>query len=133
MYKIIIFIFFMLNACLASAQAQTVTPDQVPQVIETYNANQARFVNNYRGKIFDGQVTLASVVENPVFKNNFTVQFDVGGQEVDCPDITDKHVIKKIINWNKGQQITVIGSIEDVTFGDLELSNCKLATQTPKN
>jgi hypothetical protein len=131
MFKKIVVAFVLFCAFASSVQAQSISPEHLPTILETYAANQARFTVNYRGKKFSGQMMLSDVVENPIFKNHFSVQFDVNGQEVDCSDIQDKGVIKRIVNWDKGQQIIVTGTIQDVTLGDLQLSNCEFVPVKP--
>jgi hypothetical protein len=120
------------NAKTPQLHSQTITPEQVQTVIETYNANEARFTSNYRGKKFSGSMTLNAVEENVIFKNTFIVKFEIGDAEVDCPNIEDKILIKRMVDWDKGQLVSVTGSIEDVTFGDLQLSGCKFSAQKPK-
>ncbi|NNM70267.1 MAG: hypothetical protein HKM00_09965 [Gallionella sp.] len=128
----IILAFFLLNVCLVSAQAETITPDQISTVIDTYNTNEARFISSYRGKKFEGQVTLAKVTASSLFENSFIVYFDVNAQENYCDDIQDKHMIKKLSSFDPGQHIFVTGLIEDVAFGQLILKKCAFAAQKPK-
>ena len=128
----IILAFFLLNVCLVSAQAETITPDQISTVIDTYNTNEARFISSYRGKKFEGQVTLAKVTASSLFENSFIVYFDVNAQENYCDDIQDKHMIKKLSSFDPGQQIFVTGLIADVAFGQLILKKCEFAAQKPK-
>ena len=126
--------FFLLNACLVSAQArsQTITPDQISTVIDTYNTNEARFISSYRGGKFEGQVTLAKVAASSLSENSFIVYFDVNAQGNYCDDIQDKNVIKQLSSFDHGQQIFVTGLIADVAFGQLILKKCEFAAQKPK-
>lgn len=133
MNKKIILALFMFNAYLPSAQAQTITPDQLSTVIDTYRANGVRFINNFRGKKFEGQVTVAKVAEAPLADNEFIVYFDVANIESYCHHIQNKKIIKQISNFDKGQMIFINGTIEDVAFGQVILNNCKFDTQKPKS
>lgn len=124
-----IFSAFILTACFASAQAQTITPEQVSKVVDAYQSNEARFISTFRGKKFEGQFTLKSVDEDFMSKNTFNVYFEMDSPSIYCTGIRDKNEIKKISKFNKGQIIYVSGLIQDVVFGDLNLIKCKLSPQ----
>lgn len=51
---------------------------------------------------------------------------------MDCGEIKSPSVIKKIVNWDKGLEVMVTGLIQDVTFGDLQLSECKFSVDSNK-
>lgn len=92
-----------------------------------YEANQARFMRNYKGKSLDVQMTMAAVTENIIFKGTYDVTFGKSTWgDIRC-NISDPKQIDYIINKNKGDLIHVNGVIDDHLLGAVVLRNCALS------
>ena len=100
-------------------------PTDIAKAISTYEQNQIRFHRDYAGK----QISFSWVFNSARkhwFGNGYIVQL---GDNVTC-DVNDPTTLNTVIEWNKGQNVSVIGTIDDVTFGTLELKNCNLQVIT---
>jgi hypothetical protein len=80
-------------------------------------SNQVRFNRDYKGKIFQDTLTLKSITETPR-GSGYDVSFDGADCRVTATDA------QRMIDWNKGQQVRVTGSIRTTASGDLQLDAC---------
>lgn len=117
----IFFIFIFLIASIA--QAQDIGISDVGNVVDSYKANQARFVTKYRGKNFSGKVLFAEARENMFMRGFFTGKFVVGGLEISC-SIEKKADVDRLVDLNTGDSVFLRGVIDDVTMGTLQLKPC---------
>jgi hypothetical protein len=108
------------------AEARTYGPGDVALIAETSKSNEMRFNRDYKGQNFVGTLPLARISEDPFVKGNFRVEFGAGGfgNNVDCK-VQDQRTVDVMIDWNKGQSVTVSGVIADTLMGDIQLSDCK--------
>jgi hypothetical protein len=53
------------------------------------------------------------------------VGFGTGGftSDIDC-SVSDKAVMSRIVDWNKGDSVKVSGLVSDVTMGSVQLDGC---------
>jgi len=117
----ILFIFVFLITSVA--QAQDIGVADVGNVVDSYKANQARFVAKYRGKNFAGAVAFAGARENMFIRGFFTAKFEVGGLEISC-SVEKKADIDRLVELNPGDPVALKGVIDDVTMGRLKLKPC---------
>ncbi len=107
-----------------TAQSQTLGAANIGEIINTYKDNQARFVVRYRGKFFSSQTTFAGATENYFSKGRFLAKFTVNGQELNC-SVSLSDDVNSLMDFNKGDRVSLEGLIEGVTMGDIQLKSCK--------
>jgi len=113
-------------AAASNASAADYGPADIEKAIGTYKANEVRFARDYAGKSIAFTWTFHNARAR-LFGGGYRVNIGNGGigGNVDCT-VTDQTLLDKIVEWNKGQRIQVSGIIDDVTFGDLQLKQCKI-------
>jgi hypothetical protein len=92
----------------------------VSSIVNTYKQNSPRFERDFVGKAFSAIMRLDSAHKN-IF-GSLTAAF--GNSTVVCLDFIGD--TRKIADWNPGDQISVEGTIYDVTLGTLQLKTCSL-------
>src|SRR3954469_12770208 len=92
----------------ASAWAQVTGQDDLPAMHKTYQANEARFMRDYKGKPFEAVMPLQGVSENPFFQGSYRVGFGSGRitSEVDCR-VSDKKTVDFVTDLNKGDMVRI--------------------------
>lgn len=123
---------FLACGSAVKAQEQDLGVKDLRQMHATYEANQARFMKTYRDRRFKGVVRVYTVEENQFERGQFAVDFsykaaNLFGGEVRCPFIRDKKTIDQITDLNKGDRVSVEGTIEDHAFGKVVLKDCTFA------
>ena len=110
----------------ATSYAENLGQQDHTSMHETYKANQIRFKRDYVGRQFVGRIPFRTVRENVFDKGKYTVEFGTGGftSDLDCK-ISDPAVIDRIVEWNKGDMVTVSGIVQDSMMGSIQLSACK--------
>lgn len=94
----------------------------IQRALDTYKQNEARFNRDFVNKTIAFQGSVDKVVKS-VIGGGYYVTF--GGDTVKC-DLQDQATIDKAIDWNPGQRVDVLGTIDDVWFGTLHLKHCTL-------
>jgi hypothetical protein len=109
------------------AMAQSLGNGDLKKMHDTYDANQARFMRDYVGKQFSATMPLHGVRENPFIRGRFAISFGSGrfSSDVDC-NTSDKSIIDRVVDMNKGDQITVSGTIKDHVMGSVILEDCEV-------
>lgn len=121
---------YLVTAALALvatvAQAADFGPTDIQRAIETYKQNEIRFGRDFAGKTISFTWTF-NRARSRMFSNGYVVEFGNGGFSggVEC-DVNDQATIDTIIEWNKGQRVSVTGTIDDVTMGTLQLKGCTI-------
>src|SRR5262249_5191319 len=117
-------------AVLVFAGSATYAADLGPEAIQgsmdSYKNNKLRFNRDYKGKTIAFS-WLFEEVSGKSYSDGYRVKFGPGGLFSDgvvCY-VLDQAVLNKIVEWNKGQKISVSGTIDDISFGNLELKNCQ--------
>ena len=125
MLKKIHFLVYLMP-CFAFAQA--LSNSDINRMHETYEANQARFKRDYVGKTLNANLPLSRVTETLFNKNSYRIS--LGNRrifsDVDCV-VSDKPTVDKIMNWNKGDLITVSGRVSDHVMGSIILEPCEVS------
>ena len=114
---------------LGSAFGQTLTNNDMGKMHQTYEANQARFKRDYVGKVFTARLPLFSVTEDMFFKNSYRIglgNMSSFTSEVDCV-VSDRATVEKIMNWDKGNMITITGTVSDHIMGSIILEKCQVS------
>lgn len=105
----------------------------IEEIVLTYNANQARFHQQYRGKGIQGTGRVENVKADFLGTGSmFMIHLNVNDSSIQC--ITENR--DSAASLNKGQEIQFRGSVHDVTFGIVSLEKCSfdnLPSQTYKN
>ena len=67
-----------------------------------------------------------SFSENFLISDRYTATFgnNLLGDNVTC-DVKDRSTIDLMMDWDKGQMVTVFGTIRDTLMGDIMLDNCQ--------
>ena len=118
--KVFLFSIFLIATVV---QAQDIGVADVGNVVDSYKANQARFVTKFRGKNFSGKVLFAGARENMFMRGFFTGKFEVGGLEISC-SVEKKVDVDRLVDLNTGDSVLLRGVIDDVTMGTLQLKPC---------
>jgi len=118
--KTILFPIFLIATVV---QAQEIGVADIGSVVDSYKANQARFVTKYRGKSFAGAVAFTGARENMFIRGNFTGSFEVQGLKISC-SVDKKPDIDRLVELNPGDPVALKGVIDDVTMGTLQLKPC---------
>lgn len=113
-------------ASTAAATNQYLGEADLENMHETYEKNQARFVRDFVGKDFRAVLRLNKVTQNLIFKSDFHVSFGADFHGVSC-GIHDQEAISFITNLDKGDKVLVVGRVSDHSFGDVDLSQCKIS------
>jgi hypothetical protein len=110
------------------AATKTLGADSLPKIVDTYRQNEARFKRDYQGKQFESNLPFRSARESMFFADQYMVGFGTGGftSDVDCV-VSDKAVMNRIVDWNKGDRVKVSGIVKDVTMGSVQLDACSLS------
>lgn len=116
------------TACLFTqvALAQSGT---IKQIIQTYNDNQARFHQTWKGQVLRGTATIREIRAD-VFGTGavFFISLEQSSTRLTC-STPNRDVA---VALNKGNIVDYEGRIDDVTFGTLSLTNCFFKTQPTK-
>lgn len=105
-----------------SANAQDAT---ISQMVATYNANQARFHAQHRGKVISGVGTVKSIEADLLGTGrSFNVVLDINKSRVDCRT-QNKSVAASL---DKGQKINFSGTVYDVVGGTLIATECSFSS-----
>jgi hypothetical protein len=86
-------------------------------IVDTSRSNEVRFNRDYKGKTFQDILTFKSITER-LFGSGYDVSFDGADCRVNATEA------QRLIDWNKGQQVRVAGSIRTTALGDLQLDAC---------
>jgi uncharacterized protein YraI len=99
------------------ATATYFTLRDAKDIVDTSRGNEVRFNRDYKGKTFQDVLTLKSITER-LLGSGYNVSFDGADCRVNATEA------QRMIDWNKGQQVRVTGSIRTTAFGDLQLDAC---------
>jgi len=129
MMRTFTYLFWLIFITCGTALGQTLTNNDVGKMHQTYEANQARFKRDYVGKIFTARLPLFSVTEDMFFKNSYRIglgNLSSFTSEVDCL-VSDRATVDKIMNWDKGNMITITGTVSDHIMGSIILEKCQVS------
>lgn len=86
------------------------------QIVDDNRNNEPRFNRDFKSKPFLDVLVFKSISQT-LWK--WQASFD-GAY---C--FVDEKTARSMIDWNKGQQVTVYGTINDTMFGDIHLDSCQ--------
>ncbi len=97
------------------------------KIVDTYKKNEMRFARDFKGRHFEDDISFANARQNLIISGSYTVIFGQGGigDNLTC-ETSDPKEINVIADWDKGDRIHVSGEIKDVTFGDVQLTDCMM-------
>lgn len=90
----------------------------------TYEKNPARFLRDYAGRKFQAPLQVEKIARSQTQKNRFEVSLERG---IVC-GTDDQQVISFLTNINKGDKVRASGVIEDLSNGNVELTECQLTS-----
>lgn len=120
---------FLVMACALMANEafaqQHLTATDLPQMHATYEANQARFMRDFKGRWFAATLPFERMTENPFMRGRYTITFGKGAfmGDISC-NLSDKKLIDRATNYNKGEIIGLRGIVEDHVMGSVVLKEC---------
>jgi len=121
----------VLTLVAGMAQAQALNSNDIAAVANASRTNEIRFNRDYKGRAFSDIMIFESASENPFTAGHYRLAFQSGkstsflGNGVDCKT-SDQSVLNEVIDWNKGQRVSVTGTIRTTLMGDIQLDDCKL-------
>lgn len=92
------------------------------EIVNTSRNNELKFNRDYKGKTFSDVLSFKSASES-IFGSSWSVLFGA----VTCSGITDQSVLNEIIDWNKGEKVSVTGTVYNTILGTILLDNCRFA------
>jgi uncharacterized protein YecT (DUF1311 family) len=97
----------------------------IQQMISTYNANQARFHQQYRNTAVKGVANVIDIQADVLGTGAiFLVHMNANGSLIQCT-VYDKNVASAL---DKGQQVKYQGRVHDVLLGVLQVDGCRFAS-----
>jgi hypothetical protein len=99
----------------------------IEAITKTSRTNDIRFKRDYKGKPFKATLPVNTISEHFLWSNRYTATFGRGqfSGNVSC-DVKDKATIGLMMDWDEGQMVTVSGTIDDTTLGNIDLKDCTL-------
>lgn len=105
------------------AAAQSFTMADSDKIVDTFDANMARFDRDYRGKVFTSSGAFREL--SPAMIGDYYATFKASGQEFYCSEIRKgSAAANTLIDANSGQNFMISGTIKSVWFGAVELRDC---------
>ena len=102
----------LFNSGVRSNSSRKITwGEDIPAITNTSKSNEIRFKRDYKGKPFQGTLPVNKISENYFLKDRYTATFgkNILGNNVTCK-VTDKQTIDMMMDWDKGQMVTVSGN-----------------------
>jgi hypothetical protein len=117
-----------------TANAQTLNNNDITGAVKAYNYDRPRFDRDYKGKMFPDLVVFDDADQNAFIPDDYFVIFKPKGATHAAVSVTcrthDESVVKEVLNWNKGQQALVMGTIKEVQVGvHLNPEDCKFVAK----
>jgi len=115
-YKLLFFIATSALSFIAISQGTI-----IEEIVSTYNNNQARFHQLYRGKYLKGTASVEAIRTDIFGRGNiFFIDLISENSTLTC-STTDINLASRL---NKGTKVDFQGKIRDVSFNDLKLEDC---------
>ena len=116
----------LLNLIVLTAYAKNPI---IEEMITTYDQNQARFHERFRGAEISSTGVVQSIKTDPMGGGYlFFINLNVDGSTVSC-DTKNRDIAASL---NKGSKINFKGTVHDVTFNSLEIKNCQFTKNEDK-
>jgi hypothetical protein len=116
-----------LLASISAVKAEPVQPGTtIVDVIQSYKGNQLRFAQTYQGKTFNSTFVVTGVKEEIFSKGSYIMYMEAMGKTAYCHNIYDQKTLNVVGNLDNGQRVQVIGTIDDVAYGQMILKNCSI-------
>lgn len=106
---------------LALIAQDAVATNSIQQMVNDYNANQARFHQNWRNKVVIEEGVVTGIKTDPLGTGSqFNISISVGGAKVIC-DTKDTRVAASL---DKGARVEFSGVVHDVVLGSVDIRDC---------
>ena len=101
--------------------------DDLPKIYDTYASNEAKFNSIYAGEFFEAASTFHSASTSWLSGKTLHVRLGEGAflGDVKC-DVSGDAGIAMIAKLDKGDIVSVRGTIKDSTMGTIGLVNCDI-------
>jgi hypothetical protein len=86
------------------------------QIVDDSRNNEPRFNRDFKGKPFGDVLVFQSISQTLWY-------WQAHFEGAYC--FVDEKTAKSMIDWNRGQQVAVSGTIKTTMFGDIQLDNCQ--------
>ena len=117
--KGILFILIILFSTVALGQ-----DENIKTLIDTYDSNQARFHQRYRGELLKGY-GIVSDITTDIFGegNSFNIELDVNNSSIQC-ETKNQELAASL---DKGNRVQFEGKIYDIVYNNVILKDCKFS------
>jgi hypothetical protein len=111
---------------VAKTPTRTYGPSDTTLIVETSRSNEARFDRDFKGETFIGTMAFDGL-ERELLGSGWRVSFRYGGvfDKVDCR--VGDQTANGMIDWAKGRQVAVTGTIRTTIIGSIELDDCRFS------
>ena len=95
-------------------------------IVKTSRDNAARFKRDYKGKPFKAKLPVNSISESFFTSDQYSATFGTGtfSGNVTCK-VKDRPTINLMMDWDRGQMVTISGTISGTVLGDIRLDDCR--------
>lgn len=100
----------------------------IVSIVETSRGNEIRFARDFKGRSFGADGAFKSASES-FMGGGYTVTVDTDGGSVLC-ELSDPAMLNAAVEWNRGQPVSVSGSIRTTIIGTLVLDKgCRVTAR----
>ena len=122
------------NNPAAAKAANVLNNNDIIEAVKAYTYDRPRFDRDYKGKMFSDLMVFDAADENAFIPDDYFMVFKPKGATHPAASVTcrthDPSVVKEVLNWNKGQQALVMGTIKEVQVGvHLNPEDCKFVAK----
>jgi len=125
-FSIVAFAALSVSPQVLGQTSQVFGVDDIARIAQTSRDNAARFNRDFRGQTFKGKLPVRSISENFLIPERYTATFgkNLFGGNITC-DVKDRPTINLMMDWDRGQMVTISGTISGTTMGDIRLDDCR--------
>jgi len=125
-FGIIAFVALSLPLHAFGQASQAFGANDIARIAQTSRDNAARFNRDFRGRSFKAKLPVNHISENFLFSDRYTATFGTSrfGDNVTC-DVKDRPTIDRMMDWDRGQMVTISGTIRTTVMGDILLDDCQ--------
>jgi len=125
-FSIIAFAALSVSPQAFGQTSQVFGANDITRIAQTSRDNAARFNRDFRGRSFEAKLPVNSISENFIFLDRYTATFGTSrfGGNVTC-DVKDRPTINRMMDWDRGQMVTISGTIRTAVMGDILLDDCQ--------
>jgi len=112
----------------AAATERTYGEADMPRIVDDSRNNELRFNRDYKGQRLTFVGRFNGVTESLFGLRKHVTIKGFGPNGAYCFLDNADPVLKRMIDWRRGQQINVSGTISTTMFGDVALDDCSISS-----